>query len=304
MINISKSRGGLIRFNFHTGGLYSSVNTGATIKIMDNNGTTSSFSTPITAAAVTFGPSTTLTAAATAGNRTLQLRSATSFVRGQTILVGPNASGQKENAIVEFVVTGSTHQLKLLRDLKYSYAATAGVVDPEITYNLTAGDATILDFNSNHIAQWTFTVGSHTYKDRSYFNVVPQVLRSSVMASDLIAYDRRLEEIDTEDIQRCIGAAFKEIEQKIRIKDKKTGLVIDTDLLFVPLRDIALSCVYRMLGSRSGDDVWDMKAVEAGLRGREGLEETLNHIPYDWNENLVVEEGEEDTNMGNTFLTM
>lgn len=295
-MDISKTRGGKLSYTFATAGIPTYVTTAGTIKIMDNTGTSGYATTPITAGTITYGATTTLSAGATAGKTTLRCVSASGFNRGDVVVIGPNSSGQIEANRVEFVAS-TANQIQLLRELKYSYAASAAVECPTLTYQLTSTAAGEFSHQWNAIAEWTFDYNSHTHKEFVYFNIVPQVFVPAITSDDLILEDRLLQKIDREDLQQCVDAAWQEIEFVIRTRGKHPALVLDNGLLDYPHKLLSAAKAYRLM-RKSPDDIWENKAREAQDEGRTALMSALNQAHYDSGRDRVIGDAESGRSIG------
>lgn len=150
------------------------------------------------------GPSTTLSAAAAASQKSLTIATTAGLVRWNDYVIGPNISGQWEWVTIDAVATTA---VSVVDDLKYAYSSGDTFKSHDMSVTLTAGDITSV--YRDCYAAWAYKVGGISRKDHTIFHVSLYAPRLSLTPADVVREYPRLHQILAS--QQKIGLLIKRI---------------------------------------------------------------------------------------------
>ncbi|MCP3973184.1 MAG: hypothetical protein GY720_01685 [bacterium] len=131
--------------------------------------------------AVSVGPSTTLSSAATVGARSVSLTLATGFARWEEYVIGPNVSGQWERVLADGIGSGT---LTFLDPLVYAYGSGVTIKSHRLYSPVTGGTVGSVAWGA--WAEWSYYVDSVRRKVATPFNVSRYAPRLEVTALDFL----------------------------------------------------------------------------------------------------------------------
>lgn len=140
----------------------------------------------------TRGPSTTLTASASADATTITVVSATGISADDVMLLGPNASGQWEWTTVDGV-NASTLTITLRDGLRHAYESGVAIRSPRISKTLTATNCDTTRANCR--AAWLYEVGDQAIVETSIFHMSVWAPRLTLRDQDVLVRQPRAVDI-------------------------------------------------------------------------------------------------------------
>lgn len=173
-------------------------------------------------------------------------------------------------------------------------AATVGGTSGRmsLTQAWTAG---AYPLDEDYHALWEFTVGSATYMERQYFDVVLAKLSCPVETNDLLEVypniDKMLVAVGVSDASRPVKRAWAWVLSKIRGTGLRPSLVLDRSRLHEPTLERALYYACDSL-MRQPDDLWERRALRHEKDADAALA-SIGELKYDEDEDGVADEGEQ-----------
>jgi len=150
----------------------------------------SSGGTIIASRSASQGPSLAALSTCAAGGWTLYVSSTTGLARWDTILIGPNSSGQWEWGIVDGYTTST---VTVLDALGYSYSTGDGVKSHTLSVTYSTSDVGAVYHNA--VAEWSYTVDGVPRMEHTVCHVSRYAPRLSVTATDVLALVPRASEV-------------------------------------------------------------------------------------------------------------
>ena len=138
----------------------------------------------------TLGPSTVLTAAAAASQKTLALSTTASLERWRNYVIGPNISGQWEWVTVDAIATTA---VTVVDDLLYAYSSGRTFKSHDMSVTLSAGDVTSVYRDCR--AAWSYNLYGIARKDHTTFHVSLYAPRLALTAADIVQEYPRIHQV-------------------------------------------------------------------------------------------------------------
>lgn len=242
--------------------------------------------TPVAGAAASLdAASTTLSAAAAAGSRSLALASIAGMVAGRTYLV---TSADGERVIVE--VAGAAGAAALLADpLQRAFASGDALAGVELSYALDAGQLVDPVTRPGHLyrAVWSYVIAGVTYQADQLFEVRKRALRPTLTEAEVGRYlPARLDELmdgGPSALRVLMGEAWDDVLDDAAARGYEPDKIMDCDRLRRPHRSRTLA----VLAASWGPSWKDWATERAAEYGRD-LDSALNAGDwYDRNSDAV-----------------